>query len=94
MAGSNLSKYVKSITIDTAYLPQIFLNDPFGESPSPNPFLSALKPRITIDTGGLTKPVTVAPYGDPGASKWPLIRMVLFAAVIGTVVYIAIKKRI
>lgn len=85
MDASDLLSLVKGVKIETAYLPPIELRDPFGAGGgAPNPLLAALKPRITIDAafGG---PITVAPYGDPGESRWPLVQagLVLAGGAIG-----------
>jgi hypothetical protein len=76
--GPDLSKYIKSIKIETAFLPEIYLPDPFKPGP-PNPFLQALKPKITVETTGLGNQ-TVSPYGDPGPSMWPQIKTALLIA--------------
>lgn len=74
-----LLNLVKKATIESEYLPTIQLNDPFRPGP-PNPLLQALKPRITLEVAGSSRPIVIAPYGNPGPSKWPLIRAGLVAS--------------
>jgi len=82
----NLSKYIKSMTIESEYLPPIHLNDPFAPG-APNPLLQRLKPRVTVTLAdGLGDPVVIAPYGQPGASKWPIVQALGIAAIVGLVV--------
>lgn len=71
----DLSAYVKSITVESKYSPRIQLDNPFAPGP-PNPLLQAVKPQITLTLAdGLGGPVVIAPYGSPGPSKWPLIKI-------------------
>jgi len=67
---------IKEVRIDTEYGPPIVLNHPFASSANqkPNALLSAMRPMITIypsDTA--INPVILAPYGRPGATKWPQV---------------------
>lgn len=78
----DLSKIVKGIRIESAFLPTIDIPDPFQPGP-PNPFLQALKPKITVDLGDLSRPVVVSPYGEPGESMWPAIKMGLVVLGLG-----------
>lgn len=80
--ATTLLQNVQTVTVQTAWLPTITLNDPFQPGP-PNPLLNLLKPKITIQTVG-GAPIVMTPYGDPGASKWPI------AAAVGAVGVIAI----
>lgn len=72
-----LAAQVKSIKIQTAYGPDIFIPKPFEPAPPPPPGTKTaadyLKPRIEIQLGGGT-PITWSPYGDPRPSKWPMIK--------------------
>lgn len=79
VAGSLLQS-IKKITVETAYLPRIELNDPFAPGP-PNPLMQILKPKITIETIGFA-PMTMQPYGEPGPSKWPVVSIVFLAGTI------------
>jgi hypothetical protein len=75
------SKFVQKVTVTSALLPDITIDDPLGAttptatSPDIAPsfdFLALLKPKITIYTS--QGPHTVAPWGDPGENTyWPLI---------------------
>ncbi len=69
-----LAQYVTRIQIDSEWLPPIVLDNPFQPGP-PNPFLEGLKPRITMEiAGGAVEPVVIAPYGEPRANRWPLVK--------------------
>lgn len=92
MATSDiLRSLVTQVRVDTAYLPPIVIEDPFkpGQGP-PSPVLQALKPRITLMVSG--RPVVVAPYGDPGPSKWPAIKTGL--AIAGGIGLVLLLKRL
>lgn len=83
MPGSQaeaLAKMITRIDVETAYGPPIVLNDPFAPGP-PNPYLKALKPRVTIQVAG--QQIQMKPYGDPGVTKWPLVAT--GAALVGAV---------
>lgn len=41
-----------------------------------------LKPKITVEMASGGDPIVVAPYGDPGPSKWGGVVGVIFAAMI------------
>ena len=84
-----LSKYIKGIRIESAFLPDIYLPDPLKASVTPNPFLQALKPKITIESSLGNK--TLTPYGDPGPSMWPAIKTALLVGGIGFLVWRALK---
>lgn len=77
----DLSKYIKSVKIETAFLPDINIADPFKSGGAPNPILQALRPKITVDTA--IGEQTLAPYGEPGATLWPVLRNFLIVAGIG-----------
>lgn len=64
------AKMISRIDVETAYGPPIIINDPFKPGP-PNPYLSALKPRVTLTIAD--QKVDIAPYGAPGPTKWPII---------------------
>lgn len=78
-----LAAQVKSIKIQTAYGPDIFIPKPFEPAQPPPPGTKTaadyLKPRIEIQLGG-GAPITWSPYGDPRPSKWPLIKFGLLVA--------------
>jgi len=75
--ASSVLQSIKKITVETAYLPRIELNDPFAPGP-PNPLLQALKPKVTIETASM-EPIIMQPYGAPGPTKFPLISVVTLA---------------
>lgn len=77
----DLSKYIKGIKIETAFLPTINIPDPFKPGP-PNPLLQFLKPKITLDIAQFGEQ-EIKPYGDPGQSMWPVIRNVALIFVAG-----------
>lgn len=80
----DLSKYVRGLRIESAFLPDIYLPDPFAPNQKPNPFLQALKPKITLETSLGNK--TMTPYGDPGPSHWPTIKRAFW---IGGIAFLA-----
>lgn len=89
-----LASQVKSIRIQTAYGPDIFIPRPFEPAPPPAPGTKTaadyLKPRIEIQLGG-SNPVTWSPYGDPRPSKWPLIKWSLIGG--GILLTLAVASR-
>lgn len=66
-----LARAITRVEVHTAYGPPIVLDDPFAPGP-PNPYLQALKPEVVLYVGDT--PVTAAPYGEPGPTKWPQVR--------------------
>lgn len=96
MAKSNidLSRYVTGIRIQSAFLPDIYLADPFAPNQSgkgPNAFLQALKPKITVETTAIGNK-SIAPYGEPGATLWPTIKIALLLSVAGVLVWKLVKR--
>ena len=91
MTGVDLSKYIKGIRVESAFLPEIYLPDPFAPNQEPNTFLQALKPKITVELTSGLKPATVAPYGNPGPSMWPQIKTALLLATVFYLVRKALK---
>lgn len=58
---------VSLVRVESSFLPTIELERPFEPGP-PNVFLQALQPKITLEfSGGLLRPVVMAPYGEPSA---------------------------
>jgi hypothetical protein len=92
-----LPKWITGIRIESAWLPPVYIRDPFAAAPgpvAPNPVLSALKPRVTLEVrGGSMKPIVTAPYGDPGVSRWPVLRTGLVVVGIGGLLLLARAKR-
>jgi len=69
---ANAIARVKSVRVESEYGPTIDIRDPLIPGP-PNPYLQALKPKITIDIEGMD-PIVMAPYGFPGPTKWEGIK--------------------
>jgi hypothetical protein len=71
-----LAELVKDLRIESAWTPALIIKEPFAPSP-PSPIASAvgsfLRPRVTV-TLATGQQFKSAPYGDPGASQWPLIQ--------------------
>lgn len=84
----DLSKYIKSIRVESVFLPEIYLPDPF-KTGTPNPFLQALKPKITIESTLGNKVLT--PYGEPGPNMWPAIKTALLIAGVGFMAWRVLK---
>lgn len=101
MANALLQNAVKSLVIETEWLPPIVIADPFGDVPPGQQAASAviggiLKPRITIESGLTSAPIVSAPWGQP-AENWPLLKVILIAlGALGvvTVVVPAIARRL
>lgn len=74
----DLSDYISAITVETTYLPPIVIEDPFAKGP-PNPVMERLKPKITLHSQVIDAIVS-KPYGDPGPSQWPMIKLGLIVA--------------
>lgn len=71
---------VQSITIESRFSPPIVIDDPFGASSAPASFLFKLiRPKITASIAGA--PVSTAPYGEPGQSFWPFIKIALIVVI-------------
>lgn len=90
MANNLLASVVKGVRIETAFTPAFEASDPFAESP-PSPVASLagqlLRPKVTLLlAGGSTYPI--APYGDPGPSKWPIVQAVLIVVGLGLAGYL------
>lgn len=86
---------VKSISVETEYLPSVKVVDPFGPDPSVvGPFVRALRPRFTIEVG-LPSPLVSAPFGHP-QPKWPVIRTagIVGGAILGTLALLGIRSLI
>lgn len=71
---NDLLRAVRRIDVQTAYGPDIVLNDPFDPNQPANPLLQKLKPQVTMYIGNET--ITLAPYGKPPPTAWPTIRNV------------------
>lgn len=95
--SGELQKWVTGIKVETAWLPPIEIRDPFKPSPgpaAPNPVLSILKPRVTFELqGGALPPAKVAPYGEPGPNRWPVLRNGLLLAGLALLVGAAVARR-
>lgn len=71
-----LRSLIEGVTVETTVLPTVTVKDPFAPGP-PNPLLQLLKPRITVAVAG-SQPLVIAPYGDPGPTRWPVVKLVAF----------------
>lgn len=75
-------KLVKSFAMYTTHLPDIVIDDPLKPSPPGigSQIAPALKPKLVITlnpiAGQQIKPITYAPYGDPGPSDWETYALV------------------
>lgn len=89
MAGSPVTYPVTSpaaagtltATVETAWLPTFTVGIvPTAEAAAAGPaFVTRiLKPKVTIKSGNV-RLGTIAPAGDPGTSKWPLLALGLLA---------------
>lgn len=77
-AMTGIENSLQSVSIETAYGPLILIKDPLKPAP-PNPLMQKLKPKVTLNIKGQA-PVVLEPYGDPGVSKWPMVKLIGMAA--------------
>ena len=60
-----LTGQITGIKVESEYGPTFEIPNPFQPGP-PNPFLQALKPKITLELmNGQVQPIIIAPYGEP-----------------------------
>lgn len=84
-----LSDLVRDLRIESRWTPALIIREPFADSP-PSPVASAIgaffrpKATVTLATG---YQYASAPYGEPGASKWPLVQN---AAIIGAALLVGV----
>ena len=68
-----LRPLITRIRVESVYSPEIRIDDPFGPSTGKvDTAVTVLKPKVTFDTPG--GPIVIAPAGDPGPSRWPLVK--------------------
>lgn len=73
---------VKNVTVQTTLFPDINIDDPFSPLPGTASALGKLlKPKVTVTGDLFNPPQVVAPYGDPGPTRWP--QLVQGAKVVG-----------
>lgn len=72
-----LRETVQHIDVQTAYGPDISVDDPFKPAEGRNPLMLLLKPKVTFWIAG--QPVTMAPWGEPPPTKWGTIQVGLLA---------------
>lgn len=90
-----LATLVTGLRIESQWLPPIVIRDPFSTSASPGAGSEAgalLKPRVSIEIAGDPRAVSVAPWGDPGESRWPEVKILLVA--VGVVAAALIVSRV
>jgi len=65
---------IEWIKVQTAYGPDILITEPLvpGGGPS-DPIARFLKPKVTVKLRPLPNPLVLAPEGEPGDTKWPLV---------------------
>lgn len=90
MATSDiLEGLITRIRVQSAFMPDVVIDDPFKPGP-PSPLLGALKPKITVELLS-GKPIVVAPWGEPGPTRWPEIKKGLVA--VGVLAAVLIVRR-
>lgn len=80
-----LESSIKSVVVESEYTPRLTVDSPLVQGSSkPNPVAEAIlkivKPRVTVNFAAGLPPVVIAPYGQPGSSKWPIIQVVGIAS--------------
>lgn len=85
---SLLNESVAAIKINSTFGPPIYIPEPFSRrsgvpgAPGPSPVVHQgkgfdvgrlLKPEIVLEMRGGLAPVSFAPYGDPGPSRWGVV---------------------
>jgi hypothetical protein len=61
----DLAGRISLVRVETSLLPTVELDHPFEPGP-PSLFLQLLQPKITLEfSGGVLRPVVLAPYGEP-----------------------------
>jgi hypothetical protein len=70
---------VRRITVETRWLPPIVIDRPLEPSATQNPLMDFLKPRISVSINPILRasPVVSEPWGSPGVSQWPQVRVAL-----------------
>lgn len=90
-----LAATVSRLDVETAWLPRIRVDQPFAPSSSTGVVSSGLtkilRPKFTVTLSDGT-PLSVAPAGAPGASKWPWLAVL--AAIGLLVVVVVIVRRV
>lgn len=90
-ALSSPLQFVENITIETAWGPTLSMDHPLanalapGEPGAGSMMAKILKPKITLTLQGGAQ-VPIAPYGEPGASRWPFVWPVLALGAVAAVV--------
>lgn len=68
-----LRPLITRIRVESAYGPPIQIDDPFGPSTGKvDRAVAVLKPKVIFDTPG--GPIVIAPAGEPGPTRWPLVK--------------------
>ncbi len=88
-----LRPLITRIKVESAYLPPIQIEDPFGPSTGKVDKVAAtLKPKVTFETPG--GPIVIAPAGEPGPTRWPLVKgSVLVLSAFGIFGMFALSRR-
>jgi hypothetical protein len=75
MSSAILQQMATKIVFESQILPQVAIDDPFGDSPQGEdaPLMSWLKPKITVYTPA--GPQTIAPWGEPTADYFPALAL-------------------
>lgn len=73
---THLSDSIEWITVESAYSPLITLNPSAGGAQGG--IMKLFKPKLTIKLNGIN-PIPMAPWGDPGESKWPYVQLTIAA---------------
>jgi hypothetical protein len=94
-----LDSAVGRAEIRTAFGPTISLDRPFAPTPpgDDSAFTKLMQPVITLyptAAAGMVdpNPITYAPYGDPGETKWPFL-VAGFGLLIGWLTFRAFGRR-
>lgn len=90
---------VQSVVFESALSPRLQIDKPLASKPGDKPksnngLLKIFRPKFTVQLVN-GQQVVIAPYGEPGASKWPYLQAggIVFAGLAGYGLYSLIRGK-